>query len=486
MISEMRRERCVSAVWLVVFLTLSVGTSWGQDRQPPDRAEPSGGIPRLGLPDRLGLGLQIESVRIWNGYSSNAVPFNAGLRSLVGSPDFSAPGMEYGGDLTLSWRRAKPRSGLSVVYQPSFVGRTQFSEWNSLNHFLVVDGTRRVSPKLNLNLQSTATLFGFEQFFFDSPVLRSVDAPPGSFSDLVGRAEEGAFSDQEIASLLTGSPVVESPGGQDLSLTRTFSMDVSFSAQYRKSPRLTVQLGASANEFRFISGREVGGTGDDRSFFDGGRSVSVTADVAYQASHKTLVGSTVAVTRTNNRLVGRVDYASTLGRVRRQLTRTWQGGVEIGAGTARINGLGGAGQTGGTWLGGGDLARNGRNHSVQVSIRKDVGDPYALGAASTVATRAMWGWTLPGRQWYAHTELNRSSSRIRRLQLTNLPELVLWTYRTGVTRRLNRHTLARTEYFYGSYSSQIVGLFGNLNRHSVVVSLLLTPQGATEISTGTR
>jgi len=418
-------------------------------------------------------GIQLESVSIFSGYSSNAlvgsgIPAAPGLISGIGSET------DYGGQATFSWRHLAPNTSVGIRYTPRYIGRARFDEWNRFDHDLSLTVDTTPSSRWALVFNGTAALFGSEQFFFDPPVFRNVSNPPETLPDLAEGARAGEFSDEEIASILTGSPVVESEGGRDLDLSRILTTTGGMTARYSQSSRLSWNFGASLSRNQFVSGRRNLGAGDERQFLPGTRSVTGNSGFSYRASRRTSMGASFTVTRSSSNVFPEATHLTERVFWTRRFSRRWSAGVQGGHGLSRFPRAAGGGavstETFQTWVAGGNVNYSGSEHSLTSSVNRTVGDSFGLGARTTTSTSVSWRWQPRGRYWSLDGRVAGMVSRV-----AGFNNITTWTVTIGHSRVVDNHTVVRWEYSYGDFSSQLVGLLSNLTRHRVQFSLTWTP-----------
>ena len=273
---------------------------------------------------------------------------------------------------TLSWNRSRPRSQLSFVYNPVYLGRWRLSEFNSFTHLFSFNGSRSVRREnWTVTFQTGAAVNSFEQFFFDAPILSSVPNPPARFEDLVAGADQ--FTDAELASILTGAPVVEKPGKIDQDLSRVFSSSVGVGASYSYSRRLSLNLGVNGNRNQFLGGRRRGDEDDEILFIEGATAAGASGGLSYELTQRTRLGAGVSVGRNFSPVRNAYTTSETVT-LQQQLGRRWSAGVSAGSGSTHDIGGTGSGPRldRRTWTAAGNLSYSGREHSVGASASRSV------------------------------------------------------------------------------------------------------------------
>ena len=426
----------------------------------------------LTRPDRLLPGFQLESVTLFQGYSSTALPLGFGRAPFAGSlPGYD---LDFGGSATFGWRRAGPRTNSWVSYSLSYERYQRHPEWNTPQHDLSFGISRSLSRRWNMALDANTSIHSFPQFFFDPPVLRPVSDPPTNFEDLTGEAAAGRFSNDELASILTGAPVVESVGRTETNLSRSSVTTLSTSVSYSHSPRLSIDFSVGASRYRFLSGRRDGDASGGRVFFPGGASASAGLGLSYRLSRQTSLGATFSTSRSFSPVQDGY-YTTEQVSLTRSFLERWS--VTASAGSGTVHGVGLERSTpsrsvrrGVTWVASTSLSYNGRGHSLAFAASRNVGDSFGLAARTTISTAASWSWQKPGRHWMLDANASRYHS-----SLVGFQNLTGWWGGLGFVRILSPHTSTRVDYGYGNYSSQFTGIFGNFRRHRVQISLSWSP-----------
>ena len=466
---------CLGALWTVSLETVAAQVLESQTAEATIARSLITAVTAPGTApnDELGVaGIRLEGVSVFTGYSSNALPGSGFLRignltSGLGSD------VDYGGQATFRWSRNRLGTAFGLVYTPRYIARARFPEWNRTDHDVSLSIDTALSPRWDLAFNANAGLYGSEQFFFDPAVFRRVPNPPATLPDLVTGITAGEFSDEEIASILTGAPILDSPGGRDLDLSRTFSASAGVSARYARSSRLSINFGASASRYELLSGRRTLGSTDERLFFPGASTVGGNSGFSYRVSGRTTLGANVNVSQSFSDLVSRGTYVSERMFWSRRLSQRWSAGLQAGHGVSNLS-TGGANISSNgafhTWVAGGNVGYSGGETSLTVSANRNVGDSFGLGARTSTSTGVTWTWHPRGRLWSFDASVAGVVSPIPGYQ-----SLSTWTSTVGHDRVLNNNTVARWEYSYGDFSSQFVGLLSNLTRHRVQFSLTWVP-----------
>ncbi len=423
-------------------------------------------------------GLRLEDVTLTAGYSSNGLP---GARSLYQSTSSLGSDNDFRGSATLAFRKRFRTSSVGLTYTPSRTQRANFRQWNTTDHVLGLQMDKQVSRRWGLGLSASAADTGFEQFWFRRATLRRVENPPTSFDDLLQRVDSGEFTDEEFASILTGAPIVDDPGGRELDLSRVRSLNSTLTASYAKSARTTITMGGGLSRFQsnFLTGS------DDRSdrvqVNNLGRQHAFV-DASYRASAGLTWGTryTGALSSSN---FGDAQSHSGVGYLNKRISRYWDLGLEGGAGvvdvdqeSALFRRFGNGSPSPLTWVAGGSLNYRYGGHRFGGRLRRQVGDPMGLAARSTIVAGFDWEYTNPRMPWIFTGGASYSSSDFGFAVFDDsTTALETSLYQGALTRRLSSNTALTTGYYFGRYESPLRGLLTGVSVHRVQASFLWRP-----------
>lgn len=420
-------------------------------------------------------GLRLESATIFGGYSSNSLP-----RGLVGGST-SLRGAQLGADYDLgasaviSYSHNGRRSLTQFSYAPSHVQRSRIPEWSTTDHRFSFRSSRDLTPRLSLSGTANAGNSGVEQFWMRPSIIRRVEVP-ASFNELMQRVLAGEISDDEFAAILTGSPVVDDPGGAERDMDRIFSMSAGASASYSYSRRLTFNVGGRASANRLL-GDILGDPRRQRSprYLNFARTSSANFSADYRLSSRTQIGLSHATTVANSTFTNSVSQSPTVS-LNQMLSRHWSYQVGVGIGMINFDEVSTqftlTDTT--TWTANGLLGYTSGAHSINLSAGKQVGDPMGYGSRSTMQTNLMWSWQPRFSPWGANAGIafSRSDLGLRDQVGRNFSSDL---YSAGFSRRLTPSTSFRSDYYYGAYVSPYSGVASNMAVHRVQMSLMWRP-----------
>jgi hypothetical protein len=431
-------------------------------------------------------GLRIEQVVLSQGFTSNSYPIGQGASLPFANPNLGYD-LDIGAMATVTWSHARPTGGFFLSYTPSHIRRKNFSEWNSTDHQLTMGASKRYA-RLNVSLNSVSAVRGLQQVLFTPSVLRPVADAPGSFDDLVAAVEGGHLSNDEIASVLTGAPVVESPAKTRFDLARVLSSTLGVSASYSHSARLSSHFGVNGNHFQTLSNPASDDTISGLQGLFRSSSVAGNGGINYKVSPEMSVGVDTSVNRNYSSYRDSTSINTTAS-VNRRIGRSWSVNGGAGIGQVEVAPLSSTVLVPGptstpvaadpfarsvtTWIVNGGVNYTGRTHSFSVSASRTAGDSVGLGATDSEQATAQWTWARPSSMWGL-----QGQASIYRMSL----DAVHGNMRGGLAgfgliRRLSRETAFQANYSYQTFQSPFRGVVSNLSGHRVQMSWVWRPTG---------
>jgi len=417
-------------------------------------------------------GLRIDRVVLFQGFSTNGYPLESGR-----IPYFNQNlgyDIDVGAMATISWTRARPTSSLFMVYTPSHFRRLRYSEWNSTDHQLGI-GFNKSFKRWGVSVRNSNGVRGLPEVLFTPAVLRSVPDAPTNFDDLVQAAEGGQLSSDEVASVLTGAPVIESQPKTRFDDGRVLSSSLNAGVSYSASPRLSTNFGVGANHYQTLSNPEseddvVGLLGVNRA-----TSLSAGGGMDYQLAPGLSVGVSSGARRYYSTF-GEGTSVNTSGTINKRLGRDWS--VHGGAGIGTVSGVNltrpdALTSTHSSWIANGGLSYSGREHRITVNGARTMGDSVGLGARASYNVGANWNWNRVGLPWGLYGRANwyrMSVEGYRSAQGTLVGG--------GLMRQLSRETAFQAEYSYQKFDSPFRGVVSNLSGHRLQMSWMWRPAGA--------
>jgi hypothetical protein len=291
---------------------------------------------------------------------------------------------------------------------------------------------------------------------------------PATMDDLAAAFSVGQFSGSQVASALTGPPLLESPARSLLLGNRILSYSGQMGLSYAHSSRLSFHLAS------FAAGgqQRLGSSSVPESNYVVPHSIGINAGMgmAYMLSPRTQVGLDVSGSRIDNRYqAGYVTNANaSLGR---KMGTHWF--LTVHAGGA-INQL--SNQVYGTpktkqVIGGGSIGFRTYQHTLLGTYDRASADTYGLAIGTTTSLTAAWNWHRPGSRWNMFSSFGQQQVRN-----TGYVSLSGWQATGGIAQSLNSHMHMTAQYVYLSNSGGYFGNVVNLAVHSVRLSLSWAPE----------
>jgi hypothetical protein len=419
-------------------------------------------------------GLSLESATIFGGYSSNSLPrsFRNGGERAYGTQNLGSD-YDLGANAVIAYGHQGRRSTTRFTYMPSHVQRSRIPEWSTTDHHLSFQSSRDLTPRITLQARGNAADAGLEQFWTRPAVTRRVDVP-ASFSELLEKVNAGEISNDEFAAILTGSPVVDDPGGSEQDLTRVLSASLGTGVSYAYSRRMTLNFGAAASVNRLLRDR-LERSDPGLPYLNFARTTRANAAANYRLSSRTRIGVRHVTAFANSTFLHSVSHSPSV-ELTQTLSRHWNYQVAGGIGTIYFDRSRSAWNIDAstTWTADGLLGYTSGEHHITLSASKRVGDPLGFGSRSTARANLMWAWQPRFSPWGADAGIAFS-----RTDVGNVPQLRRGfssdLYSAGLSRRLTPSTTLRSDYYYGDYSSPYSGVTSSITLHRLQMSLMWRP-----------
>jgi len=287
------------------------------------------------------------------------------------------------------------RARLSIFYGPGVTVRPQDLERSRVFHTLGINFNQGITQRLSLTLGINGTYGEFDQFAFMPAQFSLVTSAPGTFDDLIGAITGGQFSNSQIASLLTGAPVLESAARSSIYGNRALTASGQLGLSYKISPRLTYGVRAGVNRFQ-----SLGVKGDDlgrQAALQLSNGASGSMFLSYSITPRTSIGGNVTYSRTQSRIF-RSGFVTYTGNVSHRLGERVFVSGSAGSGdtigpTQQIN-------YGARYIVNGSLAvQIANSQTAMVTVGRTFVDGFGLGLRSTRTVSGAWSYAPQGAQW---------------------------------------------------------------------------------------
>lgn len=400
-------------------------------------------------------GVQLYNVSTFGGYSTSAA-LPGGLTGI--GANLLGPDFNYGASVATGWQHHGKRTHTAVMYAGTYLAMARYTDLNSYNQGASVSISRSLTTKWILGLSGAASDTTLNQFMFQPTNLSVISNLFASFDDLAAAFSVGRFSNAQVATMLTGSPILDTPTRNLLLGNRILSVSFQASVSYNYSPRLTFSFASFAAGAQRVKGYQPGALPSSKGI-NGGVSMS------YSLSPRTEIGSTLQVSRIYNALQ-RGNLYSAAGFWGRKMGRSWFLRLSGGGAYNRIDT-----SNYGSFMVTGDAAIGVRmrNHSFVASASRSAMDPFGIAAADTITAGGSWSWR-PAPLWTVFSGLAYQSWR--RSVYSNLSG---WRSSTGISKYLGSGMTLSAQYSYMAGTSLYLGTIGDRTIHGVRVSLSWSP-----------
>jgi hypothetical protein len=339
-----------------------------------------------------GGGIHLYDISVYSSYNSAPLPFVAFQRP--GQPSLGHE-IGYGASTGLGWTRLGARSSIALTYTVGYSGRVRYSDWNSLNHSFSLSARWKPAARWETHLSATAAVRNIEHYMFSPTILSQLAAAPATFDELAAAMVAGKYTNDQLASLLTGAPLVESPAQTFLFGDRVLVGGLQAGASYSKSPRMTVHFGAGGSRVQQLDSGLDKTAARPPVLLAHATSGNVGMGVSYSLSPRTQIGVDVATHHVFSSLTS--TYGTTItASVGRTMGRRWlvtgHGG---GAFVTRVrDAIGPAPPP--HYVFGGSLGVKFSRHTFVASHDRSITDVFGLGASYGTTSAGAWHWKAGG------------------------------------------------------------------------------------------
>lgn len=452
------RIRSLYAARVIVLINMAFSYAAGQsgisDTVNPLRADSNG--------------IHLNSVSVYAGYYSSPGAY-------LGSPLLPGNTMQsdvgFGIGATLSWNYLRSGSGISVTYSPSYNGFTRYSNLNECNHAfsLTIHNKRDPGRKLHTNISTEANASTMTQFLFEPSALARLVDVPATYDVLTQAVVAGSFSNDQIASILTGASLPQSPAEIALLGTYYLSAGARGTVSYAPSSRLNVSISFSGIRLEALPRND---TSTPNGYLIPNSTMGTGAiQVGYSLSPRTQFQFGVDSTRASSSIQDSYNNEATVS-LSRVMSRRWflQGRAGIGN-VIPLRALIPVNQSPHA-IGGGGIGFKTDAHTFMLQSSVSRSDPYGIGALSTTFANAAWSWRPRISGWSALSDAEWQQMNGNTARLSSS-----WGGRIRLTRQLTRQTDITIAFAYLSNSGLIAQNFSNRALRSLILSFRWVPGG---------
>jgi hypothetical protein len=408
---------------------------------------------------------------VYSGYSTTAYPqtgfaLNA---STAGLGNLGAD-VNYGASASLGWQRHRDKADVSVKYTGTYGAMVRYSGLNAYSHSLSIAASRMLTPRWTFNFSAEGEDITLAQFLYQPSALSIISAVPATFDDLAAALAAGQYSNVQVASMLTGAPVMPTPARSLLMGNRVLSYTAKTTLAYALSSRLNLHFAsfAAAGQTR-LGGQD--GVAPATYFMPRSLGANAGVGLSYALSPRTEVGANVDANRTVNHFQSAyIGTASAF--LGRKMGMHWvfriQGGGSYSQMTQQTFGT----PTTSQMVGGASLGFRTHMHTLTASYDRSATDTFGFAVGTVTTTSGAWNWHRAGGRWSLFASLGE-----QQIRSTGFTSLSGWQTSAGISTTLNPNTTITAQYVYLNTAGNYLGTFNNLAIHSLRLSLGWAPQG---------
>jgi hypothetical protein len=415
-------------------------------------------------------GLHLVGLSAFGGYSTSAYP-QAGINLSAASGLGNLGGdASYGATASLGWQLNRAQTNISVLYSGTYEGMVHYSNLNAYNQSLSISAVSMLTPKWTFNLSATGSDNSLAQYLFQPSAVSVLTQVPSSFDDLAAAVAVGQFSNTQVASLLTGAPLMQLPGRSLLAGSRILSYSAQASLGYALSSRWRLHFAA----FTAAGQNRLDGQQDNvaPANYVMPRSLGLNAGIgfSYSLSPRTDVGAQVDGNRTVNHYQS-AYVSSATGSLGRKMGMRWflrvQGGGAYTLVTQNTIGAPKASQI----VGGGSLGFRTHTQTLVASYDRAASDTFGFAVGTITSMSGAWSWRRMGSKWGLSASFAQQQTRN-----AGFASLSGWQASGGISTALSSHTSLSAQYVYLRDAGDYAGVFNNFSVQSVRLSLGWAPQ----------
>ena len=415
-------------------------------------------------------GFRLNGVSIYSGYSTSALPLGLAQTAPAGTQELGGSTI-YGASASFGWQPHGRGTNFSVLYSISYGGTVRYPDLNGLSHSLSMSASRQLTRKWSFSLTGAAQDSTMAEFMYQPSALSVLSQLPASFDDLAAAFSIGQFSNTQMASMLTGASMLESPTRGLLLGNRVLSYSASAGLNYAHSSRLSFHFAS------FSAGgqnRRGGQNGIPQEKYVLPRSLGMNAGMglSYSLSPRTQVGFNVEEGRVVNGYQNAYSTNSTVS-VGRKMGMHWflrvRGGGSITQMTQNTYGTPASRQV----IGGSSIGFQTYTQTLVASYDRTSADAYGFAVGTNTTATGSWSWRRPGSRWSIF-----ASGGQHQIRDAGFASISGWEASGGISGSLDAHTTLSAQYVYFNSQGSYVGNLNNMAVHSVRLSLGWNPQTA--------
>jgi hypothetical protein len=374
----------------------------------------------------------------------------------------------YGVSAFLGWEHHRDRTNVSVTYSGSYGGMARYSELNAFNHAVSLSASRQLTQRWTFSVSAVGQDATVAQTLFQPATFATAPQVPASFNDFAALFSVGQFSNAQIASTLTGAPILQSPVRTLLLGNRILSYAAQAGLTYAYSPRLTLQF----SSFTASGQTQVGGQGNVATqAYAVPRSLGGQAGLG--ASYMLSPRTTLAVDVAENRIVNHYQRAwSSMANVSlgRKMGEHWVARIYGGGTLSQLTENTAAAGRNKNVIGGAMLGLQTYRNTFTGSYDRSSWDSYGFAIGTENTAKGSWSWHPRASRWTLFADISQ-----QQLRDNGFANLSGWTADGGLSVVLSNRTSASLQFVHMKNAGTYAGGYNEISIDTARFTLSWNP-----------
>ena len=412
-------------------------------------------------------GLRVLGASVTSAYFSSGIPIGFGQGISTGNLGVASH-VWIGGSTGVGWFKSRRNYSVSIQYTPSYFTSIETPELSTVNHSFALSSRVKFGSKWTFGFSASVVASDLQQMLFGQSLFGALTAVPSTFDDLSGALLTGRYSNDQLASLLTGAPLASSPESAYFYGSRLLTAGLRPTLRYEYSARLSIGFNSYGTRNQFLHRSGVSAAESVPVAIPQTTSIGGGVQISYSLTPRTHVALDLTAYRTISRLQD--SYGSMVsGSIGHTINRYWFVQARFGSGyqsplrqTINLN-------QGTQYVYGGSVGLKVSSHTFMGNYDRTVGDTYGLGASTTGSAGAAWNWRVPGSVWSLNAVFGYQT-----LNGPAFPDTTSYRITAGVVRKLGEHFSISTSYGYFRIPTYL-NLLTSPSQNGVTMALSWTP-----------
>jgi hypothetical protein len=415
-------------------------------------------------------GLRLQSVSGFLSYYSRAV-FGSSSTLLQDQTGVGAAA-------TIAYSSFRERTGISIIYTPSYIVGLGDYGANAQNHVLSATWRHSFTPKWGYSLAASASVASLTEALFmptSQSMMASTQATPEDFSTAM---TTGRVTNDQLGAAISAAPLAASPSGLLLYGNRTLNSVVRSRISYSHSTRLTLLMMLEASRSQALKDGSVS-AGSQPDYLVGQTTTGTgTVGIGYSLTPRSQLSADWSSTRVVSNLEQAYTHTAKLS-LGHTISPRWFFQMHAGGGFVNPTRQFHVVERGLQYQAGGNIGYRNHAHTLLAAVDRSIGDTYGLSANGSILAAVTWNWHRPGALWSMTANFGEEW-----LTVTGFNQVNTWRGGAGVVRKVGPHMAVSTQYAYLSN----VGFAGGLGpqslqagRHMVRMTVIWIPSERTPL-----